>query len=64
MSDVLKTIPKECFEINELKSWRSVAVTVAAVAAGYAAIYAAPWCVPWASRSGIHVHSASYNVPD
>eukprot|EP00898_Chlorokybus_atmophyticus_P003319 jgi/Chlat1/3989/Chrsp26S03984 len=43
MSDVLKTLPKEVFEVNDLKAWRSVAVTVASVAAGYVALANSPW---------------------
>lgn len=43
MSDVLKTLPKEVFEIDEWKSWRAVAITIPAVALGYAALAVAPW---------------------
>eukprot|EP00899_Mesostigma_viride_P024423 jgi/Mesvir1/5165/Mv15303-RA.1 len=47
MSDVLKTLPKEVFEISELKSWRSVLITVTALALGYAALAVAPlWAYP------------------
>eukprot|EP00850_Spirogloea_muscicola_P022695 SM000307S11692 [mRNA] locus=s307:122199:124852:- [translate_table: standard] len=43
MSDVLKTIPKEAYEVNDLKAFRSVVTTFSAVALGYAALAVAPW---------------------
>eukprot|EP00850_Spirogloea_muscicola_P014791 SM000108S14235 [mRNA] locus=s108:416702:419356:- [translate_table: standard] len=43
MSDVLKTIPKEAYEVNDLKAFRSVVTTFGAVALGYAALAVAPW---------------------
>jgi hypothetical protein len=33
----------QVFEIDELKSWRAVAITIPAVALGYAALAVAPW---------------------
>lgn len=43
LSDIIRTIPKACFEKNTLKAWVSVAISVAAVVVGYVAIAVAPW---------------------
>ncbi|XP_024397928.1 uncharacterized protein [Physcomitrium patens] len=43
LSDVVKSLPKEVFEIDDVKAWQTVAITVGAVALGYAALAVAPW---------------------
>lgn len=43
LSDIVKTMPKEVFEIDDLKAWRAVAITVASVSASMWCIAAAPW---------------------
>lgn len=43
LSDVIRTIPKSCFEKDWRKAWLSVLVTLGGVALGIAAIAIAPW---------------------
>lgn len=43
MNDIIKTLPKEVFEIDHLKSWRSFAITVGSVALGMYGISICPW---------------------
>ncbi|MEO0758147.1 MAG: fatty acid desaturase [Cyanobacteria bacterium J06648_16] len=43
LKDVIKTLPRECFEKNRWKAWRSVLLTIVAVVTGYAAIWFSPW---------------------
>ncbi|KAG6557370.1 hypothetical protein Mapa_001300 [Marchantia paleacea] len=43
LPDIVKTLPPEVFEIDDVKAWKTVVITVTAVAAGYAALAAAPW---------------------
>jgi len=43
LSDIIRTIPKSCFEKNWRKAWLSVFITLTAVGAGYTAIAFAPW---------------------
>lgn len=40
---VTESLPREVFEINDLKAWRSIAVSVAAYAAGLFMIAKSPW---------------------
>ncbi|MGD1931673.1 MAG: fatty acid desaturase [Leptolyngbyaceae cyanobacterium] len=43
LSDVIRTIPKSCFEKDWRKAWFSVLITLASVAVGSAAIALSPW---------------------
>jgi acyl-lipid omega-6 desaturase (Delta-12 desaturase) len=43
LNDVIKTIPKECFEVDNTKAWVGLVVNVVLVAAGYAALALNPW---------------------
>ncbi|GAB4343952.1 MAG: fatty acid desaturase [Cyanophyceae cyanobacterium] len=43
LSDILKTLPRECFEKNALKAWSSVLLSLVTAAVGYVAIYFSPW---------------------
>ncbi|KAG0616683.1 hypothetical protein M758_5G134100 [Ceratodon purpureus] len=43
LSDVVKSLPKEVFEIDDVKAWKTVAITLGSVALGYAALAVAPW---------------------
>ena len=43
LKDIIKTLPKECFQKNMLKAWTAVVVNVAMVGLGYAGIALAPW---------------------
>jgi omega-6 fatty acid desaturase (delta-12 desaturase) len=43
LKDVIKTLPKECFQKNRRKAWLSVIVSVLAVALGYVGIATLPW---------------------
>jgi acyl-lipid omega-6 desaturase (Delta-12 desaturase) len=43
LKDIIKTLPKECFEKNRRKAWTSVFINVLAVAIGYAGIAILPW---------------------
>jgi omega-6 fatty acid desaturase (delta-12 desaturase) len=43
LSDVVKSLPKEVFEIDDVKAWKTVAITLGSVALGYAALAVSPW---------------------
>jgi omega-6 fatty acid desaturase (delta-12 desaturase) len=43
LSDIIRTIPKDCFEKDWRKAWFSVLITVLSVALGSGAIAIAPW---------------------
>ncbi|XP_002985345.2 omega-6 fatty acid desaturase, chloroplastic [Selaginella moellendorffii] len=43
LNDVVKTLPKEVFEVDDFKAWKTVAITVSALVTGYAALAVAPW---------------------
>lgn len=43
LRDVIKTIPKECFEKSARKAWQKVALSVVMAALGYVAIALSPW---------------------
>lgn len=43
LKDILKTVPKECFQKNRKRAWMSVLLSVIAVAIGYGAIAISPW---------------------
>lgn len=43
LQDVVKSLPKEVFQVDDLKAFKTVVITVTAVAAGYAALAVAPW---------------------
>lgn len=43
LKDVLKTLPKECFQKDRRKAWTSAIVSVCLVALGYLSIALAPW---------------------
>ncbi|MEM6518423.1 MAG: fatty acid desaturase [Cyanobacteria bacterium P01_C01_bin.70] len=43
LSDVIRTIPKSCFEKDWRKAWSSVLITLMGVVAGIAAIAYSPW---------------------
>lgn len=43
LKDIIKSLPRECFQKSPLKAWQSVALSVCAVAVGYVAIANAPW---------------------
>ncbi|KAL3695200.1 hypothetical protein R1sor_009276 [Riccia sorocarpa] len=43
LKKVIDSLPKECFEINDFKAWRSVAITVASYALGLFLISKSPW---------------------
>ena len=43
LKDVVKLLPKECFEKNALKAWSHVGISVVSAALGYAAIAYSPW---------------------
>ncbi|NER80016.1 MAG: fatty acid desaturase [Leptolyngbya sp. SIO1D8] len=43
ISDVIRTIPKSCFEKDWRKAWLSVLITLLAVAVGYSMIAFSPW---------------------
>lgn len=48
LQDIIKTLPKECFEKNASKAWASVFMTVAATVVGYLGIIYLPWyCLPF-----------------
>ena len=47
LQDIVRSIPKDCFEKNALRAWSSVLLSVVAVAIGYASIALLPWyCLP------------------
>ena len=43
LRDIIRSLPREVFEKNRFKAWRSVAITIAASIAGFAAIAFSPW---------------------
>jgi omega-6 fatty acid desaturase (delta-12 desaturase) len=43
LRDILKTLPKECFQKNLWKAWTTVLINICMVGLGYAAIAVAPW---------------------
>lgn len=43
LSDVIRTIPKSCFEKDWRKAWGAVVLTLVAVVAGYTTIVFSPW---------------------
>lgn len=43
LRQVIQSIPREYFEKDPVKAWRSVAITVVAVIAGYTAVALSPW---------------------
>lgn len=43
LKDIIKTLPRECFQKNPRRAWMSVVVSVLAVAIGYAGIAYLPW---------------------
>lgn len=43
LQDILKTLPRECFERNPRKAWTGVLLNILMVALGYGAIALAPW---------------------
>ncbi|GAP98085.1 fatty acid desaturase [Leptolyngbya sp. NIES-2104] len=43
LKDIIKTLPRECFQKDMKKAWTSVIVNVAMVGLGYWSIQAAPW---------------------
>jgi omega-6 fatty acid desaturase (delta-12 desaturase) len=43
LKDILKTLPKECFQKDRRKAWAMVVTSVVMVALGYLAIAVAPW---------------------
>lgn len=43
LRQIVETLPKEVFEISELKAWKSVILTVVAVAASMVGIAYSPW---------------------
>ncbi|WAL62373.1 fatty acid desaturase [Thermocoleostomius sinensis] len=43
LKDIIKTLPRECFEKNRRKAWTSVFISVLAVSVGYVAIATSPW---------------------
>ena len=43
LKDIIKTLPRECFQKNRRKAWFSVLLTVLAVSLGYIGIAIAPW---------------------
>ncbi|AFZ45515.1 Delta-12 acyl-phospholipid desaturase [Halothece sp. PCC 7418] len=43
LRDIVKTIPKECFQKNPRRAWSSALMSVVAAAVGYGAILYSPW---------------------
>ena len=43
LSDIIRTIPKDCFEKDWRKAWLSVFITILSVVMGYGAIALSPW---------------------
>ena len=43
LKDIIKTLPKACFQKNRRKAWLSVLLSVAAVSLGYVGIAYSPW---------------------
>lgn len=51
LQDIIKTLPKECFEKKASKAWASVLITLVAITVGYLGLIYLPWyCLPltWA----------------
>ncbi|WP_017305330.1 fatty acid desaturase [Spirulina subsalsa] len=47
LKDILKTLPRQCFEKNRRKAWTSVVISLCAALVGYIGIIALPWyCLP------------------
>jgi len=47
LQDIIKTLPKECFEKKASKAWASVLITLGAIIVGYLGIIYLPWyCLP------------------
>lgn len=43
LQDIIKTLPKECFEQNRRKAWTGAIINILMVGLGYASIAIAPW---------------------
>ena len=43
LKEILRTLPKECFQKQPLKAWAAVFVSIVMVSLGYGAIALAPW---------------------
>ena len=43
LKDIIKTLPKECFQQNQRKAWSRALVNVLMVGLGYAGLALAPW---------------------
>ncbi|HEY9661065.1 MAG TPA: fatty acid desaturase, partial [Allocoleopsis sp.] len=43
LKDIIKTLPRECFQKDRRKAWSSVLLSLSAVALGYVGIANAPW---------------------
>ncbi|MCU0525610.1 MAG: fatty acid desaturase [Elainella sp. Prado103] len=43
LKDIIKTLPKACFEKNRRKAWQAVLLSVSSVILGYVAIANSPW---------------------
>jgi omega-6 fatty acid desaturase (delta-12 desaturase) len=43
LKDILKTLPKACFQKDKRKAWTAVFINVAMVILGYASLAIAPW---------------------
>ena len=43
LKDIIKTLPKTCFQKNARKAWTAVVVNIVMVGLGYGAIATAPW---------------------
>lgn len=43
LKDIIKTLPRECFQKNRRKAWSQALLSVAAVTLGYVAIAVSPW---------------------
>jgi omega-6 fatty acid desaturase (delta-12 desaturase) len=43
LKDIIKTLPRECFQKNRRKAWLSVAYNLLAVGLGYASLVYLPW---------------------
>ncbi len=47
LKDIVKTLPRDCFEKKQAKAWRAVFVSVTAAIVGYLGIIYLPWyCLP------------------
>jgi len=43
LKDILKTLPRECFQQNQLRAWCSLLINVFMVCLGYAGLALSPW---------------------